>query len=153
MFFPFERCLSFPGACQFYDLDIEDVSKEEFKRKEREANDFAAAFLLPEETFRRDAERGPQTITYYKQLKKKWKVSIAAMILDVTVNYPLLETSPYQKLATEQLGGYGGAILSLRVGSKERAYRLMNHLKFAHIATNIGDLRTLVIHSILKFCV
>lgn len=65
---------------------------------------------------------------------------------DVTVNYPLLETSPYQKLATEQLGGYGGAILSLRVGSKERAYRLMNHLKFAHIATNIGDLRTLVIH-------
>ena len=65
---------------------------------------------------------------------------------DVTVNYPLLETSSYQKLATEQFGGYGGAILSLRVGSKERAYRLMNQLKFAHIATNIGDLRTLVIH-------
>ena len=65
---------------------------------------------------------------------------------DVTVNYPLLETSPYQKLTEEQFGGYGGAILSLRVGSKERAYRLMNHLKFAHIATNIGDLRTLVIH-------
>ena len=35
---------------------------------------------MPEETFRKDAERGPQTITYYKQLKKKWKVSIAAMI-------------------------------------------------------------------------
>lgn len=60
--------------------DIEDVSKDEFKRKEREANDFAASFLLPEETFRKDAEKGPQTITYYKQLKKKWKVSIAAMI-------------------------------------------------------------------------
>ena len=60
--------------------DIEDISKEDFKRKEREANDFAAAFLLPEETFRKDAERGPRTITYYKQLKKKWKVSIAAMI-------------------------------------------------------------------------
>lgn len=60
--------------------DIEDISKEEFKSKEREANDFAAAFLLPEETFKKDAERGPQTITYYKQLKKKWKVSIAAMV-------------------------------------------------------------------------
>jgi Zn-dependent peptidase ImmA (M78 family)/DNA-binding XRE family transcriptional regulator len=60
--------------------DIEDISKEEFKQKEREANDFAAAFLLPEETFRKDAESGPQTITYYKQLKKKWRVSIAAMI-------------------------------------------------------------------------
>lgn len=60
--------------------DIEEISKEEFKRKEHEANDFAAAFLLPEESFRKDAERGPQTITFYKQLKKKWKVSIAAMI-------------------------------------------------------------------------
>ncbi len=60
--------------------DIEDISKEEFKSKERAANDFAAAFLLPEETFKRDAEQGPQTIPYYKQLKRKWKVSIAAMI-------------------------------------------------------------------------
>ena len=60
--------------------DIEELTKEEFKRREREANDFAAAFLLPEDTFRKDAEAGPQTINHYKQLKKKWKVSIAAMI-------------------------------------------------------------------------
>lgn len=60
--------------------DIEDIPKDEFKIRERQANDFAAAFLLPEETFKRDALAGPQTIAYYKQLKKKWKVSIAAMI-------------------------------------------------------------------------
>lgn len=60
--------------------DIENLTKEEFKDREREANEFAAAFLLPEQTFRRDAASGPHTITYYKQLKKKWKVSIAAMI-------------------------------------------------------------------------
>ncbi len=60
--------------------DIEELSKEEFKNREREANDFAAAFLLPESTFRLDAMSGPHTITYFKQLKKKWKVSIAAMI-------------------------------------------------------------------------
>lgn len=60
--------------------DIEDITKEEFKTRERQANEFAAAFLLPEETFKRDALAGPKTITYYKQLKKKWKVSIAAMI-------------------------------------------------------------------------
>lgn len=60
--------------------DIESLTKEEFKQREHEANDFAAAFLLPEDSFRRDAEAGPQTIPYYKQLKKKWKVSIAAMI-------------------------------------------------------------------------
>ena len=40
----------------------------------------------------------------------------------------------------------GGGILTLRVGSKERAYQLMNHLKYALNATNIGDARTLVIH-------
>lgn len=77
--------------------DIEDISKEEFKIKEREANDFAAAFLLPEETFRKDAERGPQTITYYKQLKKKWKVSIAAMIRR-SEKLGIISTDDYQNL-------------------------------------------------------
>ncbi len=60
--------------------DIEDIPKDEFKIRERQANDFAAALLLPEDTFKKDALAGPQTITYYKLLKKKWKVSIAAMI-------------------------------------------------------------------------
>lgn len=60
--------------------DIEDILKDDFKAREREANEFAAAFLLPAETFKKDAMDGPQTIAYYKQLKKKWKVSIAAMI-------------------------------------------------------------------------
>jgi len=77
--------------------DIENISKEEFKHKEREANDFAAAFLLPEETFRKDAERGPQTIAYYKQLKKKWKVSIAAMIRR-SEKLGIISTDDYQNL-------------------------------------------------------
>ena len=72
--------------------DIEDI-----ERKEREDNDFAAAFLLPEETFRKDAERGPQTITYYKQLKKKWKVSIAAMIRR-SEKLGIISTDDYQNL-------------------------------------------------------
>ena len=77
--------------------DIEEFSKEDFKRKEREANDFAASFLLPEETFRIDAEKGPQTITYYKQLKKKWKVSIAAMIRRAE-KLGVITTDDYQSL-------------------------------------------------------
>ena len=36
--------------------------------------------------------------------------------------------------------------LTIRTGSKERAYQLINHLKYVKIATNIGDVRTLVIH-------
>jgi O-acetylhomoserine (thiol)-lyase len=45
-----------------------------------------------------------------------------------------------------QLNGKAGGILTLRVGSKERAYKLMNALQYACKATNIGDARTLVIH-------
>jgi O-acetylhomoserine (thiol)-lyase len=64
----------------------------------------------------------------------------------VTVNYPALKSSPYYDLCQRQLGGKGGAILTIRAGSKERAFKLINNLKFATNATNIGDVRTLVIH-------
>ena len=64
----------------------------------------------------------------------------------ITVNYPGLESSPYKPLVDKQFGGLGGAILTIRAGSREKAFKLINSLKYAHIATNIGDLRTLVIH-------
>ena len=60
--------------------DVESLSKEEFKEREEQAHRFAAAFLLPESTFRRDVIAGPYSLPYYKQLKQKWKVSMAAMI-------------------------------------------------------------------------
>ena len=53
--------------------------------------------ILPEEMFRKDAEKGPQTITYYKQLKKKWKVSIAAMIRR-SEKLGIITTEEYQNL-------------------------------------------------------
>lgn len=65
---------------------------------------------------------------------------------DMEVNYPALAENPYCGLVREQFGGKGGAILTLRTGSKEKAFRLINELKYACIATNIGDVRTLVIH-------
>ncbi len=77
--------------------DIEDLDKIEFKKREQQANDFASAFLLPEETFGRDAAAGPQTITYYKQLKKKWRVSIAAMIRR-SANLNIMSQEDYQNL-------------------------------------------------------
>lgn len=64
----------------------------------------------------------------------------------ITVNYPALESSSYHELCRKQFGGKGGAILTICAGSKERAFRLINNLKFAVNATNIGDVRTLVIH-------
>lgn len=64
----------------------------------------------------------------------------------VTVNYPGLESNPYYSLIQRQFGGRGGGIVTLRAGSKEKAYALMNSLKYALNATNIGDTKTLVIH-------
>ena len=60
--------------------DVETLSKEEFKQREEQAHRFAAAFLLPESTFRNDIIISPYSLPYYKQLKQKWKVSMAAMI-------------------------------------------------------------------------
>lgn len=77
--------------------DIDELSKEEFKRRERQANDFAAAFLLPAETFKYDAMQGPPSLLFYKQLKKKWKVSIAAMIRRAE-KLGVLTTEEYQNL-------------------------------------------------------
>lgn len=64
----------------------------------------------------------------------------------IEVNYLTLEQHPYHKYVDSQLGGYGGGILSFRTGSKERAFAIINSLKYAYIASNIGDIRTLVIH-------
>ena len=46
----------------------------------------------------------------------------------------------------KELNGKGGGILNFRAGSKEKAFRIINSLKYALIASNIGDIRTLVIH-------
>ena len=61
--------------------DIESLSKDEFKVRERQANMFASAFLLPRESFLRDVSQYPADLKYYCFLKKKWKVSIQAMIV------------------------------------------------------------------------
>jgi O-acetylhomoserine (thiol)-lyase len=65
---------------------------------------------------------------------------------DITVNYPGLVSSPYHKIAEKQFHGGYGAIVTLRTGSKEKAFRIINALKIPYIISNIGDTKTLVIH-------
>ena len=80
--------------------NIEDITKEEFKNREREANDFASAFLLPKSSFEHDAlasPSGPKALTYYKQLKRKWRTSISAMIRRAK-NLNVMTTEEYQTL-------------------------------------------------------
>jgi len=59
----------------------EELDKEEFVIQEKEAHEFASELLLPEETFRIDAERTVATYTNYAKLKEKWKTSIVAMLM------------------------------------------------------------------------
>ena len=65
---------------------------------------------------------------------------------DITVNYPGLESSKWHDIAVSQLKNGFGGIITIRTGSKERAFKIMNALKLPLIISNIGDTKTLVIH-------
>ena len=69
-----------------------------------------------------------------------------AKVPGVIVNYPGLEMSESHELAKRQFKNGFGTILTLRVGSYEKAFAFMNALKVSFIVTNIGDIRTLVVH-------
>ena len=62
------------------------------------------------------------------------------------VNYPGLEKSPYHEIAENQFRNGYGAIVTVRTGSKEKAFSIINSLKIPLIISNIGDTKTLVIH-------
>ena len=65
---------------------------------------------------------------------------------DITVNYPGIESSKWYDIAVSQLNNGFGGIITIRTGSKERAFKIMNALKLPLIISNIGDTKTLVIH-------
>ena len=65
---------------------------------------------------------------------------------DITVNYPGLTTSPWHEIAGRQLENGYGAIFTMRTGSKQKAFTLIDQLKLALKISNIGDTKTLVIH-------
>lgn len=62
------------------------------------------------------------------------------------VNYPGLEASPWYGIAKAELHNGFGAILTLRLGTKEKAFQFIDGLKLAYNLSNIGDTKTLVIH-------
>lgn len=73
--------------------DLNEINREEFREREDEANAFAAAFLLPAKAFGNDVAAYPNRLSHYVELKKKWNVSIMAMIMRA---YALGYLSPNQ---------------------------------------------------------
>ena len=77
--------------------NIEELSRQEFKERESQANKFAGAFLLPRESFGNDVSHYPTKLEYYLHLKEKWNVSIQAMIYR-THQLKIISTTQYQYL-------------------------------------------------------
>lgn len=60
--------------------DVTEYDRVEMKEIENEANQFAAAFLMPAESFYIDL-KNPTRLESYRTLKRKWRVSIGAMVM------------------------------------------------------------------------
>lgn len=78
-------------------LDLSTLSKEEEKEIEAEANNFASAFLLPRDPFIKDISIMPTDLNHYVYLKKKWHVSVGAMVRRA-FNLGVISSSEYDKL-------------------------------------------------------
>lgn len=65
---------------------------------------------------------------------------------DIKINYPGLSDSPWYEIARKQFESCYGAIFTMRVGSREKAFQLIDSLKLAYNLSNIGDTKTLVVH-------
>ncbi|MEH7058226.1 XRE family transcriptional regulator [Bacillus wiedmannii] len=78
-------------------LNPQSLEKDEYKEMEDEANEFAACFMLPKEAFSRDVSLEPLNLDYYVHLKKKWQVSIGAMVMRA-FNLGIISSEDYQKL-------------------------------------------------------
>lgn len=63
-----------------WEEETDALSKAEFNERERQANMFASALLLPKDSFEADVSAYPTSLEYYQFLKKKWNVSIQAML-------------------------------------------------------------------------
>lgn len=65
---------------------------------------------------------------------------------NLSVNYPGLENSEFYNIAKKELNNGFGGIITIRTGSKEKAFKFINALQIPLNVSNIGDTKTLVIH-------
>lgn len=79
-------------------LEPQDLSTEEYRAIEKEADLFASAFLLPDETFSADVKSIKRdNLLDYLPLKTSWNVSVAAMIVRART-LGLINSVQYEKL-------------------------------------------------------
>ncbi len=69
-----------------------------------------------------------------------------------SVRYPGLTEHPDHETAKRQFADHYGALLTVRLRTKERSFKFINALKYAQNLTSLGDAKTLVIHPASTFC-
>ncbi|MTH78580.1 O-succinylhomoserine sulfhydrylase [Paracoccus aestuariivivens] len=62
------------------------------------------------------------------------------------VIYPGLASHPQYDLVQRQMGGAGGTMIAVDVGSKEAAFAAMNRMEIFQISNNLGDAKSIVTH-------
>lgn len=80
-----------------WDDSNEELSRDTFNMIEKQANMFAGALLLPRESFGRELAPYATNLEYYRKLRKKWGVSIQAMVYRAR-QIELLTPSQFQSL-------------------------------------------------------
>jgi len=73
-------------------------------------------------------------------------IAKALHVEGISVNHPCLESHPHHSRYLEDFSNGCGSLLTIDMGSKEKAFSLINNLKLATVTANIGDSRTLVLH-------
>lgn len=64
----------------------------------------------------------------------------------LNVNHPSLQKHPHHLLYKRDFKNGSGTLLSIDMGSKEKAFEFLNKTQIAIITANIGDSRTLALH-------
>ena len=62
------------------------------------------------------------------------------------VIYPGLASHPQYDLAMRQMGGAGGTMVAVDLGSKDAAFAAMNRMRIFQISNNLGDAKSIVTH-------
>ena len=62
------------------------------------------------------------------------------------VIYPGLASHPQYDLAMRQMGGVGGTMIAVDLGSKDAAFAAMNKMRIFQISNNLGDAKSIVTH-------
>lgn len=78
-------------------VELSNMVRDEYRDMENKAHEFAGALLLPKDAFISDVNYDPKDILTYYNIKKKWNVSISAMIVRA-YKLNIINNKEYQNL-------------------------------------------------------